>query len=104
MEHGHDAIIGCIRKLIAQVRTLPWVEGLRRELSTGKIVRSYSVGKSEIFDTPLTGGDYEIPERGSRRNEAFCRYGGQCDFHCFERHHGMLRGQSNICLAPGHPP
>ena len=40
------------------------------------------------------------PGRGHR---PFCRYGGHFDLHCFERHYGMLRGQINMYLPPGHP-
>ena len=36
-------------------------------------------------------------------NRPFCRYGGHFDFYCFERHNGMLRGQINMYLPPGHP-
>ena len=60
MEHGCHAIIRCIGDLIALVRDLPWVEGLRQEFRTRKFVRSYSVGKREMFDInfkPLTEGD-----------------------------------------------
>ena len=28
---------------------------------------------------------------------------GHFDFYCFERHYGMLRGQINMYLPPGHP-
>ena len=33
----------------------------------------------------------------------FCRYGGHFDFYCFRRHYGMLTGQINMYLPPGHP-
>ena len=36
-------------------------------------------------------------------NRPFCRYGGHFDFYCFKRHYGMLRGQINMYLPPGHP-
>ena len=36
-------------------------------------------------------------------NRPFCRYGSHFDFYCFERHYGMLRGQINVYLPPGHP-
>ena len=32
----------------------------------------------------------------------FCRYGGHFDLYCFERHYGILRGQINVHLPPGH--
>ena len=31
------------------------------------------------------------------------RYGSHFDFYSFERHYGMLRGQINVYLPPGHP-
>ena len=39
----------------------------------------------------------------SKNNRPFYRYGGHFDFCCFERHYGMLRGQINMYLPPGHP-
>ena len=33
----------------------------------------------------------------------FCKYGGHFDFYCSERHYGILRGQNNMYLPPGHP-
>ena len=36
-------------------------------------------------------------------NRPFYRYGRHFDFYCFERHYGMLRGQINVYLPPGHP-
>ena len=44
-----------------------------------------------------------IWRRTINRNRPFCRYGGHFDFYCFRRHYGMLRGQINMYLPPGHP-
>ena len=53
------------------------------------------------FEVDCANSHHQVISEGL--NRPFCRYGGHFDFYCFERHYGMLRGQINMYLPPGHP-
>ena len=84
------------------LKTKDWFNSLKPSWNVERFMYLLKCNETNSFNKVHEKIEVRI-NKFDTSNRPFCRYGGHFDFYCFRRHYGMLRGQINMYLPPGHP-